>query len=56
MHTVDGGVTSHVEGNTIFEVVFEQSDDMPAKAAMTKVWGKMKDIYDELGIREQKIT
>ena len=56
MHTVDGGVTSHVEGNTIFEVVFEQSDGMPAKAAMTKVWGRMKDIYDELGIREQKIT
>ena len=42
MHAVDGGVTSHIEGNTIFEVVFEQSDGMPAKAAMAKVWGKMK--------------
>ena len=55
MHTGDLGVVSHLLGNALFEIVFEQIDKAP-KDAVSDVWRRIKAIYVELGITENRLT
>ena len=47
MHTVDLGVTSHILGNVLKEIIYEQIA-APAKDACATVWKRIREIYDEL--------
>eukprot|EP00959_Pyramimonas_sp_CCMP1952_P079426 1660002-Pyramimonas_sp.AAC.1 len=55
MHTGDLGIVSHLVGNTLYEIVYEQIDKSP-KDAVSDVWKRIKQIYDELGITANRLT
>ena len=50
MHVVDLGTTSHVLGNAIYEIVYEQSGGMSAKRATANLWEEMQKQYKDLNI------
>ena len=48
MHTIDLGVTSHILGNTLFEIIFEQRPHgWTIKKQVAHVWARIQDIYKE---------
>ena len=47
MHCVDLGVTSHLLGNCLYEMVYEQRPrGQSIKAAVAHVWTRIQQIYD----------
>ena len=55
MHTCDLGVVSHLMGNTLFEIIYEQIHKAPL-LAVSDVWVRIKEIYKELGITDNRLT
>ena len=50
MHTVDGGVSSHVLGNVFYELTYEQIGG-PPQDAVGALWRQIKQLYNDLGTR-----
>eukprot|EP00959_Pyramimonas_sp_CCMP1952_P471213 9498045-Pyramimonas_sp.AAC.1 len=49
MHTVDQGTCSHILGNILKEIIYEQRDESPAEACAV-IWRRIRKIYDERNI------
>ena len=55
MHTVDGGVTSHVLGNLFFELVYEELPGRP-KHSVGTLWREINKQYNENGKIEHRLS
>ena len=50
MHNLDqNGCRSHLLGSLLFEFVYIQYKDLPRKVALSKVFGRITELYNELG-------
>ena len=55
MHTCGQGIVSHLLGNPLFEVVYEQIHKAQA-LAVSDVCVRIKEIYSELGTADNRLT
>eukprot|EP00959_Pyramimonas_sp_CCMP1952_P250953 5245163-Pyramimonas_sp.AAC.1 len=55
MHTIDSGVTSHILGNTFYEIVYEQIGGR-ATDAVGRLWREIKQVYVDIGSTGHKLS
>eukprot|EP00959_Pyramimonas_sp_CCMP1952_P458278 9476370-Pyramimonas_sp.AAC.1 len=55
MHTIDLGVTSHILGNTVCEIVYEQIGGTSVDA-VSRLWREIKQAYSDIGSSGHKLS